>query len=169
MFVSKRFLYDLVVVALDLFVLKQNVFWVDQAHVWWVQADVASHEKNVLELVHLAVRPNIWSNICIYTFNVQIILYIFQLSFIFLIIYNEICYDFISRNLNANSHRRFLTKILNIFSIQVFELAQVGYEESYFDNVWQHTTFLYMVHDGCQLFELCHLVRFGIRIQYRDR
>ena len=124
----QRISQNSVIIAFDLLILKNYIIRMDEAHVGWVKADIACHEKNVLELVHLAVGTNIGTNDGVHALNVQVLLNCGQLEVVVLVVDDEIGDDLVARNLNTNSHWRLLTKVLAVIGIQSFEFAQIRNE-----------------------------------------
>ena len=66
----------LVVVVRELPVLKDDVLGVNQAELWGVEADLASQEEFIFELVHLAVGSNVWWSPEAYALNMKVFLLI---------------------------------------------------------------------------------------------
>ena len=107
----QRFSQNSVVIAFDLLILQNYIFRVYQAHVGWMKTDIASHEKNVLELVHLAVRADIGTNNGVDALDVEVLLDVSQLDAVLLVENDEVSDDFIAWNLDANSNWWLLAKI----------------------------------------------------------
>lgn len=158
-----------VVIAFDLLILKNYIFRVYQAHIWWMEADVSCHEKNVLEFVHLAIRTDVGTNNGVNTLDVKVVLDFRELDFVIFVVNDKVCDNFFSWNLYANSDRWLFAKILTVIGIQSFKFIQIRNKKANFDHIWYQLGLFKMLHNLKQLLLLTHPRWLSFRIYNSNR
>lgn len=157
-----------VIVWFDLIILKQQIR-VDQCECWWIQWYLSGHENDIIHLIDLAVRSNVWRRPVTHTLNVHVLLkssefgYCIIIQFAFIVPDSCNQNDLITRYLHANPNWWSQSKLFDILGIQWLELWQIANQQGYLNYEWNNIKCLEMLKYHEKLIFLVHFLDLILR------